>query len=284
MRNAVICMAVVIAVLALPPSGRAQRGQDRQGAPNGGGDDLGARSLERFGLNTKDTGGPAPKQNILGAWAGPQEAKIAEAPPMTPLGLKMFATHHAEAKYSASGTNDPWYTTCDAMGFPRSSLNEIRAVMFAQMPDRIVEMYQYSRLWREIMTNGEPLPTNVGHRGGPDPRWYGFSVGPWEGDSTFVVDSTGSDDRSWLDKEGHPHSVNMKVHETYERTSHNLMINTINIDDPDVYTKPFQISKIQYVWIPDQKFEEQLCVPSEMIAYRGTIGDPAGDGGVGAKK
>ena len=38
---------------------------------------LGARSLARYGLNAKDTGGPAPKQSIAGAWAGPQEAKIA---------------------------------------------------------------------------------------------------------------------------------------------------------------------------------------------------------------
>jgi hypothetical protein len=62
------------------------------------------------------------------------------------------------------------------------------------------------------------------------------------------------------------------------------MTNVITVTDPDVYTKPFDISKIQYVWIPNQKFEEQICVPSEMIAYRGTIGDPAGDGGSGAKK
>jgi hypothetical protein len=170
------------------------------------------------------------------------------------------------------------------MGFPRSSLNEIRAVMFAQMPDRVLEVYQYSRLWREILTDGSPLPTNVGQPGGADQRWYGYSVGHWQGDNVFVVDSTGSDDRSWLDKEGHPHSVNAAIHETYERTGHNLMTNTITITDPAVYTKPFEISKIQYIWIPDQKFEEQICVPSEMIAYRSLIGNPAGDGGLGAKK
>ncbi len=190
----------------------------------------------------------------------------------------MFGTRRTEAKYSsAAGTNDPWYTTCDAMGFPRSSLNEIRAVMFAQMPDRVLEVYQYSRLWREIMTNGEPLPKNVGEPGGPDPRWYGYSIGHWDGDNTLVVDTTGSDDRSWLDKEGHPHSVDAMIHETYERTSHNLMTNIITITDPQVYTKPFQISTIPYVWIPNQKFEEQICVPSEMISYRSVIGAPAGD-------
>jgi hypothetical protein len=286
MRNVIIGSVAVAAMLAaFSLLGIAQERQNGQGAPPE--NDLGARSLARFGVNTKDPGGPAPKQSITGAWAGPQEAKIAEAPPMTPLGQKMFSMHHSEAKFSAAGTNDPWYNTCDAMGFPRSSLNEIRAVMFAQMPDRIVEVYQYSRLWREIMTDGEPLPTKVGEPGGPDPRWYGYSIGHWEGDNTLAVDTTGSDDRSWLDKEGHPHSVNAMIHETYERTSHNLMTNVITITDPAVYTKPFEISKIQYIWIPDQKFEEQICVPSEMIAYRSLIGNPAGNGGAngeGAKK
>ena len=103
-------------------------------------------------------------------------------------------------------------------------------------------------------------------------------MGHWEGDDTFVVDSTGSNDRSWLDKEGHPHSVDMKVHETYVRTSHNQMTNKIVIDDPAIYTKPFEITTAQYKWIPTQQFEEQICIPSEMLAYRSVIGDPAGDG------
>jgi hypothetical protein len=204
-------------------------------------------------------------------------------PQMTPLGQKMFGMHHSEGKFSAAGTNDPWYTTCDPMGFPRSSLNEIRAVMFTQTPDRIVEVYQYSRLWREIMTDGRPLPKNVGKPDGPDARWYGYSIGHWEGDNTFVVDTTGSDPRSWLDKAGDPHSVNMMIHETYSRNNHNQMVNKITLTDPDVYTTPFEISTINYKWIPDQQFEEQICIPSEMIAYRSLIGDPAGDGGVAKK-
>lgn len=225
-----------------------------------------------------DPGGPAPKQSLVGAWAGPQEPDIAKAPPMTPLGQKLFAQHKTEHDFSAAGTNDPWYVSCDPMGFPRSSINEIRAVMFAQMPDRVLEVYQYSRLWREIFTDGRALPTNVGKKDGPDQRWYGYSVGHWEGDNTFVVDTTGSNDRSWLDKEGHPHSVDMKVHETYVRTSHNQMTNKIVIDDPAIYTKPFEITTAQYKWIPTQQFEEQICIPSEMLAYRSVIGDPAGDG------
>jgi hypothetical protein len=281
--GSVIFAAVVAFSLAGMVAQGRQNGQGQAGANNTGrsGNPLPVRKFDTLG---NDPGGPAPKKSITGAWAGPQEPKIAKAPSLTPLGQKMFAMHHTEAKYSAAGTNDPWYNTCDPMGFPRSSINETRAIMFSETPDRVVETYQYSRLWREIMTDGRPLPTNVGKPNGQDPRWYGYSVGHWEGDNTFVVDTTGSDERSWLDKEGDPHSVNAVTHETYERTSHNLMTNKITITDPEVYTAPFPITTVLYKWIPDQQFEEQICVPSEMIAYRSLIGNPAGDGGVQAHK
>jgi hypothetical protein len=51
---------------------------------------------------------------------------------------------------------------------------------------------------------------------------------------------------------------------------------TVTIDDPKIYTKPFEITETTYKWIPDQQFEEQLCVPSEAIDYMNTIGYPAG--------
>jgi hypothetical protein len=41
-------------------------------------------------------------------------------------------------------------------------------------------------------------------KGGPDSRWYGYYVGHWEGDYTPVIDTTGSDDSSWLDARGYP--------------------------------------------------------------------------------
>jgi hypothetical protein len=265
-------MIVLAAALALTTGAAAQ---DQQG---GAGRGQGRPATNRFDKLASDPGGPAPKQSIVGAWAGPQEPPVAKAPAMTPLGQKMFAMHKTEHDYSAAGTNDPWYVSCDPMGFPRSSINEIRAVMFAQMPDRVLEVYQYSRLWREIWTDGRALPANIGKANGPDARWYGYSIGHWDGDTTFVVDSTGSNNQSWLDKEGHPHSVNMMVHETYARTSKNLMTNKITITDPTIYTAPFEITTANYKWIPDQQFEEQICIPSEMLAYRSTIGDPAGAG------
>ena len=51
---------------------------------------------------------------------------------------------------------------------------------------------------RQIHMDGRKLPED------PNPTWLGYSVGRWEGD-TLVVESAGFNDRTWLDRAGHPH-------------------------------------------------------------------------------
>jgi hypothetical protein len=217
---------------------------------------------------------PAPKRDLIGAWAGPIGATVKTPPPMTPLGQKRFSMNRGQ-DYSVAERNDP-LNTCDPLGFPQNVLYETRSMAFSQMPDRIVQIFQYQRAWREIFTDGRANPTNVGQKGGPDPRYYGYSVGHWSDDHTFVVDTVGMDDQVWLDHNGHPHSADLKVQERYERKDHDTLALTVNIDDPKIYTKPFEIAVIPFKWLPDQTFEEQLCVPSEMIEYMKIIGIPAG--------
>ncbi len=231
---------------------------------------------ERLSHDTAQAG-PAPKHDISGVWAGPIGSKINPPPPMTPLGQARFSANKPEGKFMVAGSNDPW-KTCDPLGFPRNILVETRGITFAPMHDRLEMLIQYNRVWREIFTDGRELPKNVGGRakGSPDPRWFGYSVGHWDGDYTFVINSTGSDDRSWLDNEGHPHSVDMRVEERYTRVDHNTLVMTVTIDDPKIYTQPFEIAKTTFKWIPNQEFEEQICVPSEELEYLKAVADPAG--------
>jgi len=69
--------------------------------------------------------------------------------------------------------------------------------------------------------------------------------------------------------------IDLRVEERYTRADHNNLELTVTIDDPKTYTKPFVITTEKYRWIPQQDFEEQLCVPSEEGAYLKIIGDPA---------
>ena len=175
-----------------------------------------------------------------------------------------------------ANTNDP-LMTCDPLGFPRNVINETRGMRFAQLPDRMIVLHQYQRVWREIWTDGRELPKSIDTKDGAPSRWYGYSVGHWDGDYTFVIDSIGMDDRSWLDTSGHPHSVDMRVQERYTRVDHDTLHMSVTIDDPKTYISPFEeLTGVPFKWIPNQELEEQLCIPSEGIAYMNIIGHPGG--------
>jgi len=73
-----------------------------------------------------------------------------------------------------------------------------------QTPGKILQIFEDGRESVEIWTDGRKLPQDL------DPRWYGWAVGPLGG-RTLVVESTGYDERSWLDSAGYPHSQDMHI-------------------------------------------------------------------------
>ena len=228
--------------------------------------------------------GPAPARDISGVWAGPVQARMNTTPPMTELGQKLFAANSALGGVSqtkidivaAGVSNDP-AEKCDPSGIPLAVVWNLRGMQFIQAPTKMVQLYQYQKTWREIWTDGRPLPKNAGSDdvNAPDPRYYGYSVGHWEDDHTFVVDTVGMDDRTWVDHVGHPHSTELKVQEKYMRSDHDNMQNVVTFDDPKIYTKPYVATTVLWHWNPKQEFEEQLCIPSDAEAYLDTIANPA---------
>lgn len=100
----------------------------------------------------------------------------------------------------------------------------------------------------------------------------------YEGDYTFVVDTVGTGERTWLDSAGHPHSGDLHVQERYTRLNHNDLEETMMIDDSKTYTKPFVITKANFKWIPEQEFDEDICVPSDALDYLKLLADPASTG------
>jgi hypothetical protein len=222
-------------------------------------------------------GGPAPVHDVSGSWAGNLTPERMEIPPLTPLGQKLFSLNKPETEVGTGHSNDPM-NTCDPLGVPRNLVFETRGLAFATMPNRVAVLHQYQRIWRYVWMDGRELPKSFDTKDGVPSRWYGYSVGHWDGDYTLVIDTAGVNDQSWLDKAGHPHSVNAHITERYTRLDHNHMQMVASVDDPTVYTKPFVLAKNEYRWIPDQEAEEQICVPSEMIRYMETIGKPAFSG------
>jgi len=229
-------------------------------------------------------GGPAPKRDLSGTWNGPGSSPAvprgggAERPELTPLAQQIISQRKSVGNFGPAGTNDPVARFCDPVGFPGNITNEGRALQIAAMPNRVVLLYQYEQVWREIWTDGRARPADVGgsDRDSLDPTFEGYSVGHWEDDYNFVVDTTGLDERTWLSRDGTPHSVNVHIQERWTRVDHNNMKLSVTVDDPKMFKKPYSMGTFNYKWVPNQKLNEWFCVPSEQIKYLTQQGDPAG--------
>jgi len=198
-------------------------------------------------------------------------------PPMTPWGLEKFRkTKTGDANALTNGThpnqkdwNDPirW---CDPTGFPRIMWNPTPAGMrLAQTDEEVIQFFQNNRVWRDIWTDGRNLPD-----ADADSRWYGYSVGRWEGD-TFVVNSNNFTDTSWLDQYGSPHSDQMTVEERYRRVDHDTIEFNLTIDDPKTYTKTWYAEPRTIKLKPGVEIPESFCVASEEEEFAKRIREPA---------
>jgi len=73
----------------------------------------------------------------------------------------------------------------------------------------------------------------------------GWSNGHWEGD-TLVIDVTGFNDQSWLDRAGDFHSEALHVVERYTPLSADVIQYQATLEDPNVYSRPWKISMLLY--------------------------------------
>jgi len=219
-----------------------------------------------------------PRHDLSGMWdamgAGVHPLGFSHLrPAFTPLGEKMFRANkpgRGITEVPVALTNDP-LDSCDPAGFPRSNLFELRAVQILQTSNQVLILYEYQRVWRVIWTDGREFPKD------PDPTLYGYSVGKWVDDTTFVVQTVGMDERTWLDNSGDPHSGDLRVEERFQRVDHDTLKLTVTIDDPTVYTKPWAAGdpvalKLQP---PNREIKEMFCVPTEMEEYKRLMANPA---------
>ncbi|PYR82854.1 MAG: hypothetical protein DMG18_14250 [Acidobacteria bacterium] len=121
-----------------------------------------------------------------------------------------------------------------------------------QSPTMLALLYEGgSGRYRQIFTDARKLAND------PNPSWLGYSVGHWE-DDTLVVETSGFNDRSWLDRAGHPHSESLRVTERFRRVDFGHMQFQITFDDPETLTKPLSIS-LAVSYAPDTEMLETVC-------------------------
>jgi len=106
--------------------------------------------------------------------------------PMTPWAAALL-----KERLESQGKLDP-IARCQPTGVPAVGTIPL-PYKIIQAPNLIVILYEENTVYRQVFLDGRPLPKD------PDPRWMGYSVGRWEGD-TLVVDSSGFRDAGWLDR------------------------------------------------------------------------------------
>lgn len=125
---------------------------------------------------------------------------------------------------------------CYLPGVPRATYMPQPFQIF-QGEDSFFIAYQYAGAVRDIFTK-DPGPA-------PVDSWMGQSVASWDGD-TLVVDVTGQNAETWLDRSGNHHSEQLHVVERYTLMGPNHLQYEATITDPLTYTRPWKISMPLY--------------------------------------
>jgi hypothetical protein len=223
---------------------------------------------------SKSASSPVPKHDLTGVWqyqgGGGADSMVPDKdmPPMTPWAKARFDTEKpGYGPRGAPGGNDP-ILQCDPIGFPRVMFmptpNEL-----VQLHDRVLQFWEREHEWRPIWTDGRPLPTD------PDPTWFGYAIGHWEADDTFVVETAGFNDKTWLGPTGFPHSEEMRVTERYRRIDHDTILYNITVTDPKAYSKPIVAPQKTMKLKPHEEIEELPCVWSQENEFAKRIREPA---------
>ena len=171
-----------------------------------------------------------------GAKNMPDSGRPEHALPFTPAGLKANLANKpawGPRMVPSALSNDP-QPTCEPQGWPRIILHNYRTTQILQTPKQVLILYQFNRKWRNIWTDGRSNPKVDDLL---EPRWWGYSVGRWVDDYTFVAETVGLDERTWLDNAGNPHSASLRVVERYHRVG-NRIEGEITLYDPEVLLRP----------------------------------------------
>jgi hypothetical protein len=214
---AVVLAASAAAQKTTPPVPRAADGKpDMTGVWQGG--------SNRVGTWEEANSGPGIGFALPGV-APPGTKQVRDGPPYQP-----WAAKKALESYNRRAIDDPM-ARCLSVGVPRVTLIGLFPMQIVQTPQQVIMLYELMHAFRVIPINGT-------HPEDLEPTYMGDSVGHWEGD-TLVVDVIGFNDKTWLGAVGTFHSEDLHVVERYTRVDYNTINYEVRLEDPKVFTKPW---------------------------------------------
>jgi hypothetical protein len=168
------------------------------------------------GMGAANTGTPPKYLNDIAADLKPEQV------PLQPWAAALFKQRGVD------NSKDFPYTRCLPPGVPMIS-SFPAPWKIIQNPGLTAILYENSTTYRQIFTDGRILSKDA------NPAWMGYSVGHWEGD-TFVVETSGFNDKTWLDFVGHPHTDALRLTERFHRRDIGHLDVQYTFDDPKAYT------------------------------------------------
>lgn len=123
-----------------------------------------------------------------------------------------------------------------------------------QNADFVVIMHEYPGVFRIVPLEAPGKP--VAHPVDPDPTWMGDAIGRWEGD-TLVVDIVGFNTNTELS--GYKHSESLHIVEKFSRPNPNTLQYEATLEDPEVFVKPWTVSRSFALRTDLKKIDEFVC-------------------------
>jgi hypothetical protein len=265
-----------------PNEGRGGRGRGAGATPPAGGAPAAAAPAEGAGRGTPGDGNTsAPFSGGRGGVTlepqtdrfpfdpnGPPVATFFEAGGNMPGGLPYtpWSLDIRKQRFDVDKAKDNPDANCMPMGFLQFH-QQPQPRKIIQTPKMILVEYEANYGLRHIYLD-RPLPK----QGDPQPWWYGYSVGHYEGD-TLVVETNnlrgaeaGPYD-GWLDVNGSPYSQQAKFTERIRRLNYGHLQIDMTVEDPKAYTKPFTVRVDQRV-VPDGELIEFVCNENQQFRRR----------------
>jgi hypothetical protein len=173
------------------------------------------------------------------------EAGIKEGLPFQPWAAEL------RKQRMAGNSKDNPDASCLPLGYMQMHTHSQPRKMI-QVKDLLVILYEANAGTRQIFLDGRTAPNND-----PQPWWFGYSRGWWEGD-TLVVESTNFRDDGWLDVNGAPLTSAGKLIERFRRPNYGRLEIDVTIDDSKAYTRPWTV-RVNQRLLPDTELIEFVC-------------------------
>jgi hypothetical protein len=154
-------------------------------------------------------------------------------PVLKPWAAKQMQESNDEVLSGKRGLPFQAQSTCHPGGVPGQLMIPAEPFYFIQTPKEVWMIWQRDHMVRRIYMNDQ-------HSESVRPSWFGESIGRYESDGTFVVDTVGLSTRnSYIDWYRTPHTEREHVVERYKASSDGRTLQAVvMVEDPETFNEP----------------------------------------------